>query len=915
MKGLFRLSFRLLPRHRRERYGDEMRHLFAALAADARSRDGAAGAFVLLMQELRGIMRFALRERLARMKDWQPMGEWHPLRELHWAWHGVRGRGARAAVIVLLVGLALAGNVLMFAVADSVVFTRVPYPRAHEIVEIQSIRAGQPGGDRFLSAALLDEWRKQADLFASVQAYLTKTTFVVADGRSEIVPVADITPGLIELLGVRPAWGRSFTDDDAHATASMTFGPDGRAQVSPIPALISASLARERFGAPQDAVGRTLETTAYSLAVVGVMPEGFAFPQGSYRIWRALDPRGPLARGFAGVQSIARTAPGIPPDVLRAMMADRSAAIGQAAGARAGYAAAPGQFYVAAAGSSGQARTMFVILVGGALCLLLTACANVASLELAGALRRARTFAVQIALGASRGTLARVALLEGGLLMAAAALAGLGLAWLGLEALASYLPPRLASMTANPIDLDLRALVYMTAVAAVTWLLASLPVVVFASRANLLGQLKAEDRTAAASRGSALVRRGLTVAEIAIAVVLVVGAVMYTRSYVAMLGAGKGFDSSNLVQASFAIPVEYYNSPAEYREFADTVLARVRTLPGVIAAVDMAAPPDRGNSPFGGVRMEVDGRPIGEQTFTIGDSPVPAGYLAVVGLPLREGRWFDERDPAASAVVTESFARRFWPGGSAVGRTFRRVVSGGRESPVLQVIGVIAEFRSGRPDRTAASSADPSYYYYTLRQPPPAPVAPKPGAPPRPPSSGGSWRFLNVSVRLDAPDRAPAVLEAARSVDRRLRVTLESVDEKYAAMFADVLLATRVTGAFGALAFLVAVVGVYGVMAYLVAGRRREIGIRMALGAERRDVRRLVMTSAVRLGVVGSALGIAGALLVARWTSSQFYGVSATDPITHVTVAAGVLITAIVATWQPARQAARVDPAVTLRAE
>jgi ABC-type antimicrobial peptide transport system permease subunit len=159
------------------------------------------------------------------------------------------------------------------------------------------------------------------------------------------------------------------------------------------------------------------------------------------------------------------------------------------------------------------------------------------------------------------------------------------------------------------------------------------------------------------------------------------------------------------------------------------------------------------------------------------------------------------------------------------------------------------------------------------------------------------------------------VLAAARAVDPRLHVTLEFVEDKYAAMFSDVQLATRVTNAFGALAFVVAVVGVYGVMAYLVAGRRREIGIRMALGADRRDVSRLVMASAVKLVVAGTVLGIAGALVLARWTSSQFYGVSPTDPLTYLGVAAAILVTAVIATWQPARQAARIDPALTLRTE
>jgi len=898
---LYRLSLRLLPRHRRDRYADEMREVFAALSADARRKAGVLAVAVLLMKELRGLMRFALRERFSRLADWQPAGgSWHPLRELRWAWRGVRGRGWRAALIVLLVGLAVAGNVLVFAVADSVVFNRVPYPKASEIVEIQAVR--QPGerGDRFFSAALLDEWRKQTDLFSSVQGYLTKNVFVVAEGRSEIVATADITPGLIELLGVAPRWGRSLVDADARETAA-------------IPSLLSARLASELFGAPAAAVGRHIETTAQPLLVVGVMAGDFMFPSAPCRIWRVMDPRGPLTRGFVGVQSIARMAPGISPEQLASQIQQRSAAIGAAAGARAGYSATAGPFYMASSPGSARARTMFLVLLGGALCLLLTACANVASLELAGALRLARTSAVQVALGASRAMLARVALFEGAILIGAAVAFGGAVAGIGTGALGALLPRQMASSTVNAIDVDRRALVFIAAIAAAGWALTSLPAVLYASRAKLLPLLKAEDRSAAASRGGALVRRGLTVFEVAMAVMLVTGAVMYTRSYVALLGVEKGFDSSNLVEVSFTIPVEYYDGPGESRAFAEEVVARVRSMPGVLAAIDGSAPPSSGNTPFGGVGMSIDGRPAGDETFSVGESPVHPDYFKVIGLPLRSGRWFTEQDPPSTAIVTERFARRFWPEGRAVGRSFRRLVSGDKEQPPLQVIGVVGDFRSSRPDTTSAGAS--SFFYYTLRQPPAPPPPAGTAARPRPPYPGGSWRFLNVMARLDSPAAAAAVLDAARTVDRRLRVTLESVDEKYALLFSDVLLATRVTNAFGAIAFLVAIVGVYGVMTYLVAGRRREIGIRMALGADRRDVSRLVMTSAARLVVAGTLAGVAGALAASRWTASQFFEVSAMDPVTYVAVAAAILVTALVATWHPARQAAGIDPALTLRSE
>jgi predicted permease len=873
-----------------------MRDVFAALAADA-GRAGAAAVTVLVMKELGGLMRFAARERLGRLRDWQPMGNWHPIRELHWAWRGVRGRGARAALIVSLVALALAGNGLMFAVADSVVFRPVPYSKAHEIVEIHSIRPGEPG-DNFLTPALLDEWRKQTDLFASVQGYLRKNVFVLAEGRSELVDTADVTPGLIELLGAAPRWGRSLTDADARENAA-------------IPSLISARLARRLYGAPEAAVGRTVETTAYPVLVVGVMGDEFLFPSWRYEIWRVLDPRGPLTDGFRGVTSIARTVPELSRHQLAMAMQQRSAAIATAAGTPRGYTGAPGPFFLSSDGPS-RTRTMFLVLLGGAMCLLLTACANVASLELAGALRRARTSAVQMALGASRGVLARVALLEGALLIVAAAAVGGGLAWLSVAALTKMLPSRLMAGSVNAINVDARALVFMAAVAGLGWLLTSLPAVLFASRTTLLHLLKTEDRSSSASRAGALLRRGLTAVEIAIAVTLVVGALLYTRSYAALLGVDKGFDASNLVEISFTVPAEYYSAPGEIARFMDELVTRVRSVPGVVAAMVGGAPPSRGNSPSA-VRLSIDGRPPAEETVSLGEARVSLDYFTVTRIPVRSGRTFVAPEASTNVIVTESFANRFWPDGQAVGRSFRLVRGGRSEAVPLRIIGVAADVRTDRPDAGAAGES--RFHYYTAYQPAPPPTPPATSPAPRPRSSGGMYRVFGATARLDFPDRADAVLAAARAVDPRLHVTLEFVEDKYAAMFSDVQLATRVTNAFGALAFVVAVVGVYGVMAYLVAGRRREIGIRMALGADRRDVSRLVMASAVKLVVAGTVLGIAGALVLARWTSSQFYGVSPTDPLTYLGVAAAILVTAVIATWQPARQAARIDPALTLRTE
>ncbi len=841
-------------------------------------------------------MKFSLRERFGRRhvaagSPQTPRGRWDFASEFKWAWRAVKARGWRAGLIVGLLAVALAANAVMFSVADSLVFDRVPFRGANRIVEIQRpAPPNQPGaGDRFLSAPLLTQWRNQTDLFSSVQAYLSKTIFVVGDGMAELVRTADITPGLIELLGVAPRWGRSIAPGDEL---------DASLQV----VLISEALARKHFGRPELAVGKRIETTADPLMVVGVMPSSFSFPEGTAAIWRSLDPQGPLTRNMAGVMSIARMAPGISMDALRAAMAQRSPAIGAAAGRPTPYLAQPGAFYMS---SVGQA-TMYYMLLGAALCLLLTACANVASLELAAALQRARTYAVQLALGASRGLLARMALMEGLGLITLAGAAGAGLTWLGIEALNAYLPSRMLTFTANPVDFDTRVVLWMAGGAVLTWLLVSMPTVLYASRSRLLHLLKVEDRSTAVSRAGGLVRRALTVAEVAIALLLVTGGTLYARSYQSLLAIDKGFDSRNLAELDFTIPVQYYSGYEEMPALAAETIRRVTAVPGVLGATWASAPPGTGNSPTSGLKIEIDDRPPAAEPIALAASFVDASYQTVIGLPLRRGRWLREDDPPTNVVITETFAQRFWPAEDPVGHRLRPMP----QRPWYNVIGVVGNIRT--MPRRGAQPTDRTFFMYARREPPPPPPPPNPGAA-RPRATGSSWRFLQITLRMDSPNRAEAVLAAAKATDRRLRVELEFVDDAYAGMHADMLLAARVVGAFAGMAFLVAMVGVYGVMAFLVAGRTREIGIRMALGADGRDISRLVLRSSVTMVAIGAVIGVIAALIVSRWTGSQFFGVTPTAPGTYVLVTAVVVATSILATWRPARAAARVDPAVTLR--
>ena len=283
------------------------------------------------------------------------------------------------------------------------------------------------------------------------------------------------------------------------------------------------------------------------------------------------------------------------------------------------------------------------------------------------------------------------------------------------------------------------------------------------------------------------------------------------------------------------------------------------------------------------------------------------------GPKLVAGRHLDPSDPPTSVVVSETFARRFWPGASAVGHSFR----GTGNSPYAlgapyRVVGVVSDFRSG-PSRMPDPSESRLFMYSLWSHLPRRAVEAPPGEPEV--DTGGSFRIISVTVRMDSRQRAADVVAAVARLEPRLRLTFTWVDDLYAAQHSETLLASQVVGAFGALAFVVSLAGIYGVMAFLVVDRRREIGIRLALGAEPGRIGRMVVGSSARLVISGVALGSAGALLASNWVESQLFGVSPTDPSVYASVAAAVALAALMATWHPARQAARVDPAVTLRAE
>ena len=470
--------------------------------------------------------------------------------------------------------------------------------------------------------------------------------------------------------------------------------------------------------------------------------------------------------------------------------------------------------------------------------------------------------------------------------------------------LVRYVTPVLGT-GANPIDVDERALLFMAALGALTWMASTLPVVVFTWRASLLSVLKLEGPSVAASQSGTFVRRTLTVAQVALAVLLLVGSVLYVRSYLALLRLDKGFDSTGVAAIRLIIPPQLLGSAAERQVLTQTILERVRARPGVMAAFEGSPPPNTGDSASAIQKLEVDDRPPEDSNLAFPRLGVEPDYFRALRIPLLAGRMFEAGEPPTSVIIPESLARRLWQNGDAVGHRFRI----DPRLPWNHVIGIV---RHVRTLQDTTSGPDKYFQLYVARQPPPPPAPVQPGRP-RAVDPSFSYGFLTITARVDSRARAGDLYQTVRAVDQRNILKLEFVDDQYALKFADKLLATRVIGAFGLLAFVIAAAGIYGVMAFLVAHRAHEIGIRIALGADASRINRLVMGSSLRLVLLGAVLGIGGAIAASRWAESQLFGVRAADPATLALVTLGVVATALLATWHPARQATRIDPKVLLR--
>jgi putative ABC transport system permease protein len=786
-----------------------------------------------------------------------------------------------AAVVSLALGIG--ANTAIFSVVNSILLKSLPYDEPERVVLLWGDSPSQGNHRNQVSATDVDDWRQQNKVFEDVSTFGDWSATFLGAGEPERVPGAQVGEGFFRVLRGRALLGRTFLPEEQE---------DGKDNVI----VLGHGLWRRRFGGDPNVVGQTVSLGGRPYTVVGVMPEDFRplpeslnNPPGQF--YRPVaEAHDETERGSRHLRAIGRLKDGVTPEQAQAEMTVIASRIERA---HPEFNTDYGVHLVTLSEDTvGGLRAALLALFGAVVFVLLIACANVGNLLLARSSARRREFAVRAALGAGRARIMRQLLTESVLLALAGGAAGLLLAMWGIglvESLGSRVTPLLAG-----VHMDYDVLAFTGVVSVLAGVAFGLAPALQVSRPDLNETLKAGGRTGEAGRGGRL-RSALIVSEVALSLVLLAGAGLLVKSVVRLRAVDAGFNTSNLLTMNLALPSSRYRDGAAQAAFFERLTRQLESLPGVEAAGFTSVLPLGGN--FDGRALVVEDKPVPRGQETNVDLYVATpGYLRAMQIRLADGRAFDEHDGADKApvaLVGETMARKLWPGQTPLGRRVRFPGSEKNPQPWRTIVGVVRDVKQYGLDRE-----DVMQMYLPEAQYP------------------ASFMTMVVRSKSDTAALLGAVRREVGAADKELAVfgvaTMEQLlaDSVALRRFSMLLL-----GVFACVAVALAGVGIYGVISYSVAQRTREIGVRIALGARRRDVLRLVLGRGLGLAGAGIALGLAGGLAVTQVISSLLFGVGARDPATFVSVAALLAFVALVACLAPARRATKVDPMVALRYE
>lgn len=815
-------------------------------------------------------------------------------------------------VTVLTLALGIGANTAIFSIVNGVLLRPLGYERPDQLMYLTS-RFPAMGFDEFwVSPPEFFEFRELNQSFAEVGAYTTGEANLTAGDRPLRVRSAGVTDDLMRVLGVQPAQGRLFAKGETDVTGQP--GPPGTPPPAPpAVAILSHELWQTAFGA-RPMLGETVEVNGIQREVIGIMPPGADVMDNRTEIWLpiGLNPANRQNRGNHFLYLIGRLKDGVTEQQAQAELASLIQNWGERVGVK-NHVFSPPPADPAAAGAGGghvlQMQPVRQRIVGSASraiwmlqaavgFVLLIACANLANLLLARAETRHREFAVRAALGAGRGRLLRQFMTEGVLLSLAGGLIGVGLAQAGVQALLRLYPSSLPRT--SDVAVDPAALLFTLGVSVATGVVFGFAPLLHTRITGLAAALKEGGARGATGSARHHVRRGLVMAEVALAVMLVVGAGLLLRTVYNLSAVDTGFDRSRLVTFTITLPVANYPQAPARAQMVQRLLTRLRAVPGVQAASAMSGLPP--NRPLNANDTEIDNYtapPEGPFENVDYYQNVMSDYFETMGIPIVQGRAFvatDATAPGPVAIVNETLVNTFWKGLNPIGQKLRPCC--GDRIPWFTVVGVAKDVKQGGVDQKTGTE-----FYFLVDQ-----TANAPG--------GSAPSTMNVVLRTTLPPAslATAIEGAVAEADRTVPVVrLRDMN----AVFDDAIrrprLLAQLLGAFAGLALLLAAIGTYGMLSYMVTERRREIGIRMALGADQSSVLGQVLRQGLMLTSAGLAAGLAGTFALNRLIAALLFGVEASDPATIAGVALTIALVAAVASLVPAWRASRVDPLVVLR--
>ncbi|MFI5311667.1 MAG: ADOP family duplicated permease [Gemmatimonadales bacterium] len=807
------------------------------------------------------------------------------VQDVRYAFRKLRSAPTFTLTAIVTLALGIGANTAIFSLVNGVLLQPLPFPHPEQLVRVWSANtgAGRPQSD--VSVLDVDDWRAQREKLADIGAWFYFDGMSGADltgmGDPQRLSVAFVTPGFFPTLGVGAREGRLPREDE------LVRG--GRDRV----VVLSYGFWQRQFGARRSVFGSTITLGGEPYEVLGAMPPGFNFPDPRVEAWIPLstipDNAIPRMRYVRVLAAVARARPGVTlPEAAAEMNVITARLAKQYPDEDGHYGAAtvlPLQDVI-----TGAARKGLLVLLGAVAFVLLTACVNVANLLLARSTVREREIAIRLALGAGRGRVVRQLLVESVVLALAGGAAGLALARASLSTLVTLSAGQLPRSA--EVRMDGTVLAFAVVVSMMTGIVFGLVPALRASSPRLQVALRAGGRGTAGGASNRL-RNGLVIAEVALAAMLVVGAGLMTRSFVRLLHTDAGFRPDHLVAVMFTINnTRHQNYQAYYHE----VIEKVRTVPGIVAAGAVRdAPLSGGGELHSFVPPGMVLRP-GEQAPMAPTMFISDGYFTAIGAQILAGREFTPEDRPGPGptqalfplVVNQALAKRYFPGVDPVGKTL--TYSSG--TPAV-IVGVVGDIRQSAMDELAV----PTMYVNNLFE---------------------SRVKTTLIARTQGEPLAMArrMRDAIWTVDRDQTITsMFTFDDAVSESVARPRLLTALLSLFGALGLALGALGIYGVLAYLVSQRQREIGVRIALGASRGGVLRMIVGRGLALTAAGIAVGLAAALGLSRFLVGVLYGVEPTDPLTFTGVAAVLIGVAALASWLPARRAARVDPAVALRGD